>query len=153
MKYMVKLNHKNLDLPEPHLTGLDQIDFTGLNFPKQNTNPSSGNGPSDAFPSDPWRNSTFNSIKSKKAPSAFNSISKKGGTSTLPRTLDLPLPAIEDDEIEVTVAPEMGGTFFKFINYQLVSKVNNIVRQKFQSNSFSRLESVQCFVDIATSTG
>lgn len=123
-----------IDLPSPHLPGLERIDFSSsqatyhtLSIPKRH--------PINVGSiSDPWRNSTFNKGNPPEHAHLASPIDSLDATfgrdgTDEPHELDAHLWFLNLDTIRMTFAPEKEGIFiFKHTNYVVESKVPNISR-------------------------
>ncbi|KAI9291671.1 PX-domain-containing protein [Neoconidiobolus thromboides FSU 785] len=108
--------YKN-DLPEPSLSGLENINFHSLRKQRQK---------SDNM-NDPWRTSQrVSKIKAEEKGGSISSVgtSTKVGTNKSKLGVD-DIPTIGEDSVTIKESKEMGGIIFKFVNYIVTSKVRN----------------------------
>lgn len=127
-----------LDLPIPHLPGLESIDFGSSSdstlYPTTPVMPRHHHPiHSDTTVSDPWRNSTISTPKGNGYPPAPSYLASPPirATEILPQSADPEATRKEMyqwflnlDVIRISFAPEKEGVFlFKHVNYIVESKV------------------------------
>lgn len=111
------LNQYKNDLPEPTLIGFENINFRSLRSQPKSRG---------SF-SDPWRNSK-NSTQVLNGSQPRDKVLSGGYSQASVRSrreLSDNLPPVADDIIEIQESPELGGLLFKYVNYNVTSKVRN----------------------------